>query len=49
MQRKNNKAKYVWNKDQFDAVDPKETDYLIGKPGHNQIYDDKGKTSKHNP
>ncbi|XP_061153545.1 intestinal-type alkaline phosphatase-like [Syngnathus typhle] len=24
------KAKYVWNKKQFDAVDPKNTDFLIG-------------------
>ena len=31
MNRNNKRAKYVWNKRQFDAVDARNTDYLIGK------------------
>ena len=29
-----NRAKYVWNLDQFNAVDPDNTDYLMGKVDH---------------
>jgi len=29
--RQNIEAKYVWNKQQFDAVDPRTTDALLGK------------------
>jgi len=25
------KFKYVWNKDEFDAIDPENTDYAMGK------------------
>lgn len=37
-QRKNKKYKYVWRKQDFDAVDPKDTDYLLGlfNPSHMQ-------------
>jgi hypothetical protein len=31
MKGRGKKAKYVWNKEQFDKVDVKETDYLFGK------------------
>lgn len=30
-QGKNKKYKYVWRKQDFDAVDPNDTDYLLGK------------------
>ena len=29
-QDKGQTYKYVWNKEQFEAVDPKEVDYLLG-------------------
>lgn len=33
---KHNNAQYVWNKEQFDAIDPKTTDHLLGlfEPSH---------------
>ncbi len=37
------RAAYVWNKDQFDAIDPANTDYLLGlfEPSHAQYEADR--------
>lgn len=35
-QGKNKKYKYVWRKQDFDAVDPNDTDYLLGKKNCNE-------------
>ncbi|XP_033724682.1 alkaline phosphatase, tissue-nonspecific isozyme-like [Pecten maximus] len=37
-EKNNLSAKYVWNKSQFDAIDPRDTDYILGlfEAGHMQ-------------
>lgn len=43
------KYQYVWNKKDFDKVDPKKTDYLLGlfEPGHLYDITDRDEQSKH--
>ena len=33
-QKNSKRAKYVWKKDQFDNVNPRFTDHLLGKKNH---------------
>ena len=46
-----NSAKYVWNREQFAAVDPRSTDHLLGlfEGSHMQYEYDREQTGKHEP